>query len=347
MSNEKELIRTAREVIGMGKSDTDWKVVPTEHAKMFKDNAPSLAEKLNGARLKGLAEMFQEWDDKAIKARDNFKNIYSRADFFIFLTASFGALLLVVSGLQVLLGSTGPWIIKAIGLLGIIVSGLATMWLSQVRGGALLNKWAKMRAKAEARRLVYFKAVMEEASKIPLDQLLALEYTRRFLLDNQIDYFKDRGREHEYNAGTTLKISTFAIFLSSLFTALAGAFSLWLEEFAAIAGLGVIASAYATHTVSRSTVNQDRTNADRYLVAEYQLKERRLDLDIYRERIASGDHSAVQEFFEPIFVLLEADHQIFLDNIDKRELAIGKMEKRLDVARETLQEQSGIDKQES
>jgi hypothetical protein len=106
-----------------------------------------------------------------------------------------------------------------------------------------------------------------------------------------------------------------------------------------LAGLGVIASAYAALAVSRSAVDQDRTNADRYLAAEFQLKERRLDLDTYRERAASGDKGAVQEFFEPVFVTLEADHQAFLTEAEKREIAIGDMEKRLDAAREALKKE--------
>ena len=115
---------------------------------------------------------------------------------------------------------------------------------------------------------------------------------------------------------------------------------MWQPELAVVAGLGVIASAYAALTMSCSAVNQDRKNADRYLTAEYQLKERRLDLDKYRDRTAKGDYEAVQEFFEPIFVTLEADHQAFLSEVEKRELAIGAMEKRLDAAKEALKKTS-------
>ena len=340
MSNAHELIRIAREAIGAGNSDTDWKIVPTEHAKMFGEKAPLLAENLRGSRPTGLAEMYEEWNDKAIKARDDFKNTVSKADIAVFCTASFGALLLIAGGLQVLLGYFGHWAVKVIGLLGVVSSCLAAMWLNQVRGGALSWKWAEMRAKAEAKRLAYFKTVMEGASEDPLDQLFALEYTRRFLLDNQIDYFNERGEQHENAASITLKNSTRAIFASSSFTAIAGALSMWEPELAVIAGLGVIASAYAALAVSRSTVNQDRKNADRYLTAEYQLKERRLDLDTYRERTASEDNEAVQEFFEPIFITLEADHQAFLSEAEQRELAIGDMERRLDAAKAALKKNS-------
>jgi hypothetical protein len=217
------------------------------------------------------------------------------------------------------------------------------MWLNQLQGGALPKRWAEERAKAEAKRLAYFKTVMEEAIEAPLDQLLALEYTRRFLLDNQIDYFKDRGGEHENAASAALKSSTQAVFVSSSFTAIAGALSMWRPEFAVFAAVGVIASAYAALAVSRSTVNQDRKNADRYLAAEYQLKERKLDLDTYRRKTASGEKGAVQEFFEPIFLTLEADHRAFLSEAEQRELAIGNMEKRLNAAKETLKKSASVE----
>lgn len=343
MSKAHELIRTADDAIGAGNSDTDWKIVPTEHAKIFEEKAPSLAENLRGSRPKGLAEMYEEWNAKAIKARDNFKNTVRKADIAVFCTASLGALLLVAVGLQVPLGVSGPWTVKAIGLLGVISSGVAVMWLNQLQGGALSKRWAEERAKAEAKRLAYFKTVMEGAREAPLDQLLALEYARRFLLDNQIDYFSDRGREHEISASAALKTSTRAVFVSSSFTAIAGALSMWRPELAVVAGVGVIASAYAALAVSRSAVNQDRKNADRYSAAEYELKERRLELDTYREKTASGEKGAVQNFFEPIFLTLEADHKAFLSEAEQRELAIGDMEKRLDAAKEELKKKSALE----
>lgn len=340
MPNTHELIRVAYDAIGAGNSETDWKIVPTQHAEMFKEKAPSLAENLLGSRPKGLAEMYEEWNAKAIKARYNFKTIVSKADMAVFCTASLGALLLASGGLQVLLGISGSWLVKAIGLLGVISSGLVVMWLTQVQGGAISKRWAEERAKAEAKRLAYFKTVMEGAKEAPLDQLLALEYTRRFLLDNQIDYFKDRGGEHENAASAALNTSTRAVFVSSSFTAIAGALSMWRPEFAVVAAVGAIASAYAALTMSRSSVNQDRKNADRYLAAEYQLKERKLDLDTYREKTASGENGSVQEFFEPIFLTLQADHRAFLSEAEQKELAIGNMEKRLDAANEALKRKS-------
>lgn len=226
MSQAQEWIHTAQHVIGEGNSDTDWKIVPTEHAEWFETEAVPLAQNLRGSRPKGLAGMYEDCNDRAIKARDNFKKTVYRADTAIFCTASLAALLLVAGGFQASLGKVGPWAVGAIGLLGIISGGLATMWLHQVKGGTLAQKWANERAKAEAKRLAYFKAIMEASAESPFEQLLALEYTRRFLLDNQIDYFRDRGGQHEQAADSALQWSTRAVFVASTFTAIAGFFAL-------------------------------------------------------------------------------------------------------------------------
>jgi hypothetical protein len=332
-----EQIRLAREAIGAGNSETDWKIVPSEHADMFATSAPNLARNLRSERTQGLAKIYERWNAQAMKDRDMFKITVGRANRAVFLTALFSALLLVTAGLQGQLGGVGPWLSRIIGLLGLLTAGLAAMWLHQVQEGSYAMRWAEARAKAEAKRLAYFKAVMEGASPAGNDQLLALEYTRRFLLDNQIDYFRERGMQHQHAADRALKASTEAVFFASIFTALAGCLAIWMPSLAVVAGLGVVASAYAALIGSRSALNQDRKNADRYLAAEDQLSERKLDLEVYRQRIAAGDLQAVQEFFAPVFITLEADHKAFLTEADKREFAIGDMQNRLDAAREPIE----------
>ena len=320
----------ARDIVGKGDSDKDWKIVPTEHANQFAAQAPSLAENLRSSRIEGLAKMYEGLNRKAVDARNRFKSAIARADLAIFCAASFGALLLAGGALSEILDKVSDRIIPVIGVLVLLSSGWATMLLSQVKGQKLATNWEGTRAKAEAKRLAYFKAVMEGASKEPFDQLLALEYARRFLLDNQIDYFQERGAQHENAAQSSIKTSTQAVFIASSLTALAGLASIVEPKMSALAGLGVIASAYAALAVSRSALSLDRRNADRYLIAGEQLMERRLELDSFRARVAAGDYPAVQEFFEPIFVILESDHKAFLSDSEQRELAIGRMQARLD-----------------
>lgn len=340
MDNARELIRNATVAMGKGNSDTDWKLAPSEHAELLAKASAPLAEILQGARLSGLAKMYENLNQTAVQARDTFKNNVTRANQAVFCTATFGALLLIAGGLQGPLGKTGSGVVIGIGILGIIAGGLAAMWLALVRGGSFAGRWAQERAKAEAKRLAYFKAFMDEAPAEPLQQLLAFEYTRRFLLDNQIDYFRDRGGQHEKAAGIALKKSTYAMFAASTATIGAGALSMLSPQLAVIAGLGVIASAYAALVVSQSSVNQDRRNADRYRLAGDQIEERKLEMDIYRLRIAAGEKGVLQEFFEPIFVALAADHKEFLNNAEQREIAISDIEGRLKAAREALSQES-------
>jgi hypothetical protein len=341
MPTAQELIAAARETIGDSKSDTDWRIVPTEHATEFAGKGASLAQNLRRSRCEGLAKMYEDQNARAVKARDAFKRTVSRADTAVFCTASLAALLMVAGGLQEYLGDAGRWIVGAIGALGVVSAGLAAMWLNQVRGGELAQRWTGERAKAEAKRLAYFKTVMEGASAEPSDQLLVLEYTRRFLLDNQIDFFRGRGEQHEGAATAALHRSTLALFAASTFTAVAGLLSMLVPPLALTAGVGVIASAYAALVLSRSAVNMDRKNADRYQNTATQLEERRLDLDAYRERAAAGDQAAVTEFFEPVFVTLESDHKGYLSDAEQREAAIGEMAQRLDSAKESLDRKGG------
>jgi hypothetical protein len=336
MPTAQELIAAARSAIGDRKPDTDWKIVPTEHASELAAKSASFAANLGRSRCEGLAKMYEELNAKAVRARDAFKRTVSRADIAVFCTASLAALLMVAGGLQAQLGGAGRWIVGAVGALGVVSGGLAAMWLNQVRGGELAKRWTSERAKAEAKRLAYLKAVMEGASDDPSDQLLVLEYTRRYLLDNQIAFFRGRGDEHEAAATAALHRSTLALFAASTFTAIAGLLSMLVPELALTAGLGVIASAWAALVLSRSAVNMDRKNADRYRSAADRLEDRRLDIDVYRARAAAGDKAAVQEFFEPVFVILESDHKGYLTDAEQREAAIGDMEQRLSVAKEAL-----------
>src|ERR1022692_427923 len=340
MPTAQDLIGQARDAIGEGNADTDWKIVPTETAKEFDGKAPALAHNLRGSRPAGLAEEYERLNAEAVAARDDFKSTVGRANMAVFVTASLAALLLCVAGLQEWLGKTGHWLVAGVGLSGVISGGLAAMWLSRVKEGNLGGKWVNLRAKAEAKRLAYFKAIMQGAAQTPLEQLQALEYTRRFLLDNQIDYFRDRGNQHESADAAARDSATRSVFVASTLTAVAGLLSMVNPRLALIAALGVIASASAALVKSRSAMEQDRKNADRYRDAGEKLKDRKLDIDTYRERAASDDKPAVGEFFETIFIALEADHKAFLTDAEQRELAIGEMEKRLDAATDALKKKN-------
>src|SRR5215831_8484630 len=88
MATPQELVQMARNAIGAGDSDADWRIVPSEHARMFEATAPTLAANLRDSRRTGLAEIYEELNAKGIKARDDFKSIVSKANTAVFSTAS-------------------------------------------------------------------------------------------------------------------------------------------------------------------------------------------------------------------------------------------------------------------
>ncbi|MEL7368777.1 MAG: hypothetical protein AAFN74_07690, partial [Myxococcota bacterium] len=179
MSNTQEVIRTARAAIGDSQAD-DWRIDPTAHAQWFERDAPTLADNLRRARPEGLARVFVERDQGAIRAQAQFKKTVRRANIAIFFAGSFAALLVVAIGLKENYAGYESIVIGGLGVAGILASSLAAMLAGLADRGSLAERWASERASAEARRLAYFKNVMEGARPEPNDQLLAMEYTRRF-----------------------------------------------------------------------------------------------------------------------------------------------------------------------
>ena len=327
----------ARDTIGPNTPKSDWRIDPSSHANVYSAAAPSLTRVLEESRVTGVAKIFESLDAEAVKAQKRFKRNVQRANGAVLATAVFGALLLIVGSAGSILGDAAERVVLVIGCLGVITSGLATMWLTLVQSGHLAARWSKSRAEAEAKRLQYFKSIIEEANQTVEDQLLVFEYTRRYLLDNQLDYFRERGMEHEDGADRALVHSTAAVFISSTITAIAGFAAAALgAEWAAIAGLAVISTAYAAYATSQSAVNLDRRNADRYRTALSLLRDHNLTQDAYIERIVAGDFEALREFYNPVFEILVNDHKDFIDSEAQRDAAIMGIEERLEVAKRSL-----------
>lgn len=329
--NDSELdamIRRVTQGIGEGRPDKDWKVVPTEHAEHLQGVAPELTGILSTSRVKGLAEQYEELNQKAVASRDKFKASANWLNRCVFATASLGAILLILGTLNHLMQNYGRPVIVAIGILGIVSGALATLWLNRMRQGRQLRAWFADRAKAEGKRLAYFKELLLHRGS-PTEALWVFEYTRRFLLDNQIDYFKERGAKHESGAESALKTASIAAFLASICTTVASLLSGYRTEFTAIASLGVIASAYAALAASKTEVSQDRRSAERYRLAGERLQDWKLNIDDYRKRVAGGDQDAIEEFYGPVFQTLVSDHKSWLEVEEKIAAAVGQFERRL------------------
>jgi hypothetical protein len=325
MSETDKLIESVKEIIGEEDSRNDWRIKLQEHAALYENTAPSLVAIMKGSKLRGLAKAYATSDNEAIKAQNKFKSTVKKASLAAFLTSACGALLLVCAGLHILNKPVGLIIIVGTTAVGMTASVFATLWFNLIKGGGLNAEWVLRRSRAEKKRLDYFQTFLKMTPKNPEDQLFALEYTRRFLLENQITYFEGRGKEHKKAADKTLKKSLAAMLVASLITMLAGPLALLKGWLSAIAGLGVIATAYGAFVNAISTVNLDKENAQRYTKCAWDLDDVLLEIDECRSKAAEGNPDSVVEFFQPVFKILEVDQLAFSSDGQRRDKKIDVM----------------------
>jgi hypothetical protein len=135
-----QLITAARDAIGDGEKD-DYVVAPTKHADQHAGKAPTLARILRRSELSAIARLYEEKDKEAIQAQLVFKRTASRANWAVFLTACFSALLLMTAPLAALsTGIVGNWLQILLGSCGILSGALGSMWLFKIREGRQLER---------------------------------------------------------------------------------------------------------------------------------------------------------------------------------------------------------------
>ena len=275
------------------------------------------------------AAEFERLDAEAIRAQAEFRRTAGRANRTVLATAVLGAALLLAGALE-------EWpaedvrrgLLLAIGAAGIVSGGLGTMWLLRLKQGDLFERWMRARAGAETRRLQYFERVTEAegASDPPMPlPLLQLEYFRRYQLDVEIAFYRERQRDHSRAADRTLQLESIAIFAATVGTGLGGLAAGLTEPYLAAAGaIGVAGAAGASFAGGRETITQDRRNAERYartLEALVALRER---LD--EVRAAAGSRGPVVSFVTAVNDQISLEHRQWLDTVESIEAGITRLE---------------------
>jgi hypothetical protein len=243
-----QLVRAARDAIGEGDSD-DHVIAPTKHAAQLGAEAAPWATILQRSEVSTVAREYEEKDREAGQAQLIFKKTATRANWAVFLAASFPTVLLMTAPLAVFsTGDMGKWLQLLLGACGLLSGVAASFWLSKIRAGKLLVRWMEARAGAETRRLRYFNLVTGfkgdgQKSSLPLP-LLQTEYFRRYQLDVQRTYYKSRATAPEQVADRMLTLSALAVGLGSFATGMTGLLGSAVNpQWISIAGLGAIAAA--------------------------------------------------------------------------------------------------------
>jgi hypothetical protein len=325
-----EIILAAKEALGAERTD-DYRIRPTRHAEELAAKAPGLAAMLRTSELSTLAEQYDLKDAEADEKQSLFKSTASRANWAVFSSACFSALLLASVPLKSLApGISGNGLVTVFGVCGVIAAGLGTMWLFRVREGKLLDNWMRARAAAEALRAQYFETVIglessRSSSPIPLP-LLQFEYFRRYQLDVQIAYYSKRAADHGRDAAQFMRISEGAVALACISTGLAAVLGGRNEGWISVAALGSVATALSSFASTREAVNQSRRNMERYANAGDSLMLLKRRLDDIRGAAMDGHREPAKQFVAAIHEQISLEHRQWLAAAQSIQPAIEKLD---------------------
>ena len=281
--------------------------------------APDLARLLRRDAIGDIAQEYERYDREAGEAQTVFKRTASLANWAVSLTAVLSAVMMVTGLLG---GAFSDTVARSLfigfGLAGISAGALGSMWIHRVSAGRLLEAWMEARAEAETRRLSYFSDLAQASANskakadIPLP-LVVLEYFRRYQLDVQTAYYNIRRKNHKLSANKTSRLGAAAAGLASLAAGAAAFLGATLgPEWAAIAAVGVIASAMASFATTREAVTQDRRNAERYGRTLAILENLHRKLDRVRAGLAGGRQDLLSEYVAAVHEQLSLEHRQWL-----------------------------------
>lgn len=330
-----EAIKLAIDTIGEGKQD-DYIISPTKHADEFKQKAPDLAAILSSGAVLATARQFENDDRDALTAQEKFKRVFNRANVTVLITGILIALVLAIGTVATLLGdSLERFLLIALSLGSVITGALAYKDLSTIKEGHLLENWmSKKRAFAEMARLAYFNAVAKASVATPamnggLVELLKLEYFRRFQLDIQQAFYRERGRHHAEEAEKTLSYSSWAIAGAAIATGAAGVLGVIDAKFAAIAALGTIFTSLSSFAALREAVYQNRRNAERYESTSRVLVDLSKRLDEVRQAVYTAGTKPLMDFIEAVHEQLSLEHKQWLGELGEAQGAFATLENTL------------------
>ncbi|MEM6261917.1 MAG: hypothetical protein AAGI38_05375 [Bacteroidota bacterium] len=335
--------RTQAIIDAIGESaGQDYILDPEGHQALYRESLPALAAVLGRSSVQVHAKEYATYDTQAGEAQTEYKKYARRARNFTFFTAIVSALLVMIPGVFELFDISkdvreviSPKLVIGLSLLGVVGAGLASIALGQIRSRKLLMGWMERRSKAEELRLLYFDAVTDlegVAADATEAVLMRLEYFRRYLLEEQKNYYTIRSQQLEKRADMLLGIVAWttglvAIINGSISVLSGGGNS---TGWTSLAGLALIVQAYSSMRNQQELSEQNQRNAARYEGTRSILARLYGRLDAVREAIANGKHELLPEFVAAVQEPLSNENRQWLKEMDRKNSAIGKLEAELE-----------------
>jgi hypothetical protein len=299
---------------------------------------------LRGREATNIVAAYEREDQRAIEEQSRFSLVATLLNGAVLATASIGALILAVGVLQPWLQKqVDPrfdqgvsWVLAALGFFGLLVGGYAAALLYELNAGDLARHWMQSRARAEQLRGEYFdRLVAHAATADSATQSAALDLVATHLLQDQLNYFAERGKRHEAAAGHWLRLAAFATGVASVGIAAGGMVGAvggpWLL---AVAALGAIGTAVVSFATSQEAIGQERERAERFRNNVDALELAARQIDDVRGAIGGGAGDALVTLTGAINQQLGLELGRFLEGGQGIRASIAKLSHQIEKSRE-------------
>ena len=305
---------------------TDWRLDPAEHAGRLAPEAAPLQRVLDGARSGVIITQYDESDGQAGRDQAEYKRV-GRAEIYL---ASAAALL---GGIALYLGSGGSspeagdaasaitvpeWLIVVFVVVQVACLAGAVAAKFLLRQGNAYVKWQQSRTRAENVRLELFETVCglttEDApppvreGELPLLPL-QLEYFLRYQLAVQVNFYRDRGRQHAKGARQLVGWGALITFVAVFFSSLAATGLRIGTLVGAVSIVGLAAPVLLAAQTNLSRLSQDERNAARYRTMYLLLQNAQKEQDLMREAAIKGDAVTVRSYMRRTNDLISVEHR--------------------------------------
>jgi hypothetical protein len=191
----------------------------------------------------------------------------------------------------------------------------------------------RARARAEAQRLSYFDQLVRRGiEKWPGDvyqQLLCLEFFRRFQLGVQQAYYKGRRERHLRSRGRSAVIAGVAAAILAFGSGLGGVLAIVDPSLVPLAALGTLGAALSILASRREEIEQDERNAERYKRTSDLLSTLRKSHGDVQRAVAAGNAEPMIKYVAAVHNQLSLEHRQWLENTEEVDSTIRELRESL------------------
>lgn len=299
-------------------------------------NDGELGAILDASEINRISSAFRREDQRATHAQQQFFKAAKELNVAALITAIISALILALGVVAASQDGDYRWAFVILGIAGLLVGGFAAARLHELKVSDLAGDWMRSRARAEQLRSAFFEKLAASAAGLGTPtQLAAFDFVNVRLLEDQLAYFAERGKEHEKATSKWLRYAAFATGVASVGTA-AGGLAGFTDQpiVVAFAALGTIGAAVAAFAASQETIGQDRERAQRYRNNVDALELLARQVDEVRDAIAAGAPDALVTFTGAINQQLSLELGRFLEGGDSIRASIDALGRQIEGAKQ-------------